>query len=185
MKFLKYVSWVVLVPIDWIAAILAIILAPFVVPFHSEKTGKLPYGFDWMMTYDNPIDGDRGHVERWSKIRKIPVIGKYAQRVAWLWRNKAYNFSYHVLGREASSEWHYKGNAETKSGSPDPAHHGYLLVWNESAWGLFAAIPYLKVGGITFYLRVYCGWKLKSLLSRPIPRAMLSFHINPLRYYKN
>lgn len=184
MKLLKYLSWVLLVPLDFISMVLAVILAPFVVPFHNDKTGKLPYGFDWMMTYDNPIDGDRGHVERWAKIRKLPG-GVYLQRVAWLWRNKAYNFAYHKLGRDCSSEFHYRGNPDVESGSPDKAHHGWLWMWNDDAWGVFASVPYLKVGGITFYLRVYCGWKLKSLLSRKIPKAMLAFHINPFRFYKN
>ncbi|AHJ86977.1 hypothetical protein STP4a_123 [Salmonella phage STP4-a] len=183
-KFLKYASWIFLVPLDFISMVLAVVLTPFIVPFYSEKTGHLPKGFRWMETYDNPIDGDRGHIERWSKIRKIPVLGKYFQRVAWLWRNKAYNFAYYVLGRPATSEFHYRGNPNVESGSPDKAHHGWLFMWNDDAWGVFAAVPYLRIGKIQFYLRVYCGWKLKSLLSRPIPRAMLAFHINPFRFYK-
>lgn len=73
MKLLKYLSWILLVPLDFISMILAVILAPFVVPFYNKKTGKLPFGFDWMMTYDNPIDGDRGHIKRWEKIRKWPL----------------------------------------------------------------------------------------------------------------
>jgi hypothetical protein len=184
-KFLKYLSWIVLIPVDFISMVLAVIIAPFIVPFYSDKSGHLPKGFRWMETYDNPIDGDKGHIERWSKIRKIPVIGKYLQRVAWLWRNKAYNFAYYKLGRDATSKFHYRGNPDIESGSSDPKHHGWLWMWNDEAWGLFAVIPWLKVGKITFYVRIYCGWKLKSELSRDIDRAMLAFHINPIRFYKN
>lgn len=183
MKFLKYISWIFLVPVDLITGALAIILAPFVVPFYNETKGHLPIGFRWMETYDNPIDGDKGHIKRWSAIREKTGFGPYVQRVAWLWRNKAYNFAYHVLGRSAESEFHYIGNKDIESGSPDKAHHGYLLMWNDDAWGLFVVKPWLKLGKKTFYLRVYCGWKLKSELSRDIDRAMLAFHINPIRYF--
>lgn len=182
MKLLKYLSYIVLVPLDWITGVLAILLAPFVVPFYNEVSGKLPYGFNWMMTFDNPIDGDGGHVKRWEKIRKIPVVGKYMQRVAWLWRNKAYNFAYYVLGREATSEFKWKGNPTVESNGKS---NGWLLMWNESAWGVFGYQPWLKIGKIQFCLRVYCGWKLKSEVDKPErnDRAMLSFHINPFRYY--
>ena len=69
MRFLKYASWIVLVPLDIITGVLAILFAPFVVPFYNEKTGHLPKGFRWMETFDNPIDGDGGHIRRWASIR--------------------------------------------------------------------------------------------------------------------
>lgn len=53
MRYLKYASWIFLALLDPIAATLAVILAPFVVPFYSEKKGHLPFGFRWMETYDN------------------------------------------------------------------------------------------------------------------------------------
>lgn len=88
-----------------------------------------------METFDNPIDGDGGHIRRWASIRyHLGDFGVYMQRVGWLWRNKAYNFAYHVLGREATSKFNWKGNPKTEGG-PNPVNHGYLLMWNESAWG--------------------------------------------------
>lgn len=185
MRFLKYASWFVLVPLDILSGVLAILLAPFVVPFYSEETGHLPKGFRWMETFDNPIDGDGGHIRRWANIRyHLGALGVYAQRVGWLWRNKAYNFAYNVLGREAQSDFAWKGNPKTEGGS-DPSRHGYLLMWNDSAWGLYVFKPWLKVGKVQFCLRVYCGWKLKQEVTDPngLDRAMLAFHINPLRYY--
>ena len=77
MRYLKYASWIFLALLEPFAATLAVILAPFVVPFYSEKKGHLPFGFRWMETYDNPIDGDEGHVKRWAKIRKIGKLGVY------------------------------------------------------------------------------------------------------------
>lgn len=119
MRYLKYASWIFLALLEPFAAILAVILAPFVVPFYSEKKGHLPFGFRWMETYDNPIDGDKGHVERWAKIRKIGKLGVYMQRVGWLWRNKAYNFSYHVLGRDVKDVTKWKGNINVSSNPED------------------------------------------------------------------
>ncbi|QJI10784.1 hypothetical protein GuL6_079 [Buttiauxella phage vB_ButM_GuL6] len=186
MRFLKYASWILLVPVDIVTGVLAILLAPFVVPFYDEKKGHLPKGFRWMETYDNPIDGDGGHIKRWEDIRKWGSVGVYAQRVAWLWRNKAYNFAYHILGRESISHTYWKGNKLVDSSSSDPKHHGFLVMWNESAWGVFGFVPWLRVHNIQFCLRVYIGWKLKSEVNNPDnkDRVMLAFHINPFRFYK-
>ncbi|AIA64972.1 hypothetical protein AVV44_gp267 [Cronobacter phage S13] len=168
MKLLKYISWIFLIPLDWISMCLAVLLAPFVVPFYNEKKGHLPYIFRWMETFDNSIDGDGGHIERWQ--------GKprYFQRVAWLWRNKAYNFAYYALGREVTKTYS-KGRSDVES---DKNHTGQLLMWNDNAWGYFCYYP-LAFG---FYLRVYCGWKLKGPANgSKDKRAMLAFHINPFR----
>ncbi|UHS65416.1 holin [Citrobacter phage vB_CbrM_HP1] len=184
MRYLKYASWILLAILEPIAAILAVLLAPFVVPFYSDKTGHLPLGFRWMETYDNPIDGDKGHVERWANIRNVGWLGVYMQRVAWLWRNKAYNFSYHVLGRDVKEVTKWKGNINISSNSEDN-QTGYLLMWNSNAWGLFAFTPSIKVFSKQFYWRIYLGWKLKSIVPEANAfrkkRVMLAFFIHPLR----
>ena len=181
MRYLKYFSWIFLAPLELLVSILAVILAPFVVPFYNEEKGHLPFGFRWMETYDNPIDGDRGHVERWAKIRDKGKLGVYLQRVGWLWRNKAYNFSYHVLGREVKDVTNWKGNINISQ----DGQTGYLLMWNSNAWGLFAFIPSIKLFGKQFYWRIYIGWKLKSVVPEERAfsrkRVMLAFHIHPLR----
>ncbi|QIW86187.1 hypothetical protein PKP2_135 [Klebsiella phage P-KP2] len=41
-----------------------------------------------METFDNPIDGDGGHIRRWASIRyHLGDFGVYMQRVGWLWRS--------------------------------------------------------------------------------------------------
>ena len=184
MRYLKYLSWILLAPLDPVMSVLCVILAPFVVPFYNEKTGHLPYIFRWMETYDNPIDGDKGHIERWEEVRKIGSFGVYLQRVAWLWRNKAYNFSYHVLGREIASVTKWKGNIHVSSDVEDN-QQGYLLMWNDNAWGLFAFVPSFRLFGKQFYWRIYVGWKLKSVVPEDRAfsreRVMLAFFISPFR----
>lgn len=176
MRYLKYFSWIFLAPLELLVSILAVILAPFVVPFYNEEKGHLPFGFRWMETYDNPIDGDRGHIKRWAKIREKGKLGVYLQRVGWLWRNKAYNFSYHMLGREVKDVTHWKGGINKK---------GYLLMWNSNAWGLFVFTPSIKLFGKQYHWRIYIGWKLKSVVPEERAfsrkRVMLAFHIHPLR----
>ncbi|EMB7054267.1 hypothetical protein VAG18_002961 [Escherichia coli] len=184
MKIFKYASWIVLAMLEPVAAIAAVILAPFAVLLYDEKKGHLPLIFQWMETYDNPIDGDKGHWKRWENIRKLGKVGVYLQRVAWLWRNKAYNFSYHVLGRDVNDVTMWKGNINVSSNSEDN-QTGYLLMWNSNAWGLFAFVPSVKLFGKQFYWRIYVGWKLKSVVPKDRAfsrkRVMLAFFIHPFR----
>lgn len=174
--------WLIFAVLDPFSSALAIVLAPFVVPFYSTKSGHLPFGFRWMETYDNPIDGDSGHVLRWEKIRSWGWIGVYLQRVAWLWRNKAYNFAYNVLGRDVVGITQYKGRVDVSDTYNRP---GYVLMWNDNAWGLFVYTPSFKLFGIQFYWRIYIGWKLKDVIpeanANVKKRVMLAFFISPFR----
>lgn len=192
MKVLKsYLIWVLLVPLDLLTGALAIILAPFVVPF--RKDNHLPSLFSWMETYDNPLQGDKGHLERWTPIVdklasfKLKWLGDYLQIVAWLWRNKAYNFAYHQLGRAVPTPVKISGNPDTES-SREEYNFGYIYgVAEDGTWGLFLYKPWLTIGKFTFCIRIYIGWKIKGdrywkNVTNPTEHAMLAFHINPFRY---
>lgn len=184
-KIWLYASWVLLAPLDLIVQAVAILLAPFAA-LYVDKDGHLLPIFWWMETYDNPLEGDSGHIERWTWFREnLGWFGLYLQHVAWMWRNKAYNWSYYAIGREAESEIHWRGNKDTSS-DPEDNQTGYFLLWNDSCWGLFAFIPHIRIGNIQFYLRVYIGWKLKSEVDNPDKRdrVMCSTHVNPFRYGK-
>lgn len=185
MKYIKYLSWFLLVPFDLLATCLCVLLAPFIVPFAKE--GKLPKLFWWMETFDNNLSGDNGHIARWKPIRYrfdswgVSFLGLYLQQVAWLWRNKAYNFSYYVCGRKSDGvKW--KGNSAVES-DPERKDFGWLWMWNEEAWGLFGFIPTIKIKNTQFYLRVYLGWKLKGEVNAPdkTEKVMMVIHVNPFR----
>lgn len=195
--FMSYLIWLVLVPVDILSGALAVILAPFVVPF--RKDNHLPAIFRWMETYDNPLQGDRGHLERWTPIvnmlskYKLKSLGDYLQIVAWLWRNKAYNLAYYQLGRSVPVPAKMYGNPNTASSREDYVFGYIYCVAADGTWGLFLYKPWLTIGKFTFCIRIFIGWKIKGNRYWDYPadgatppnsheHAMMAFHINPFRY---
>lgn len=168
--------WFWLVIPDLIVSLLAYPLAPLIVLFTNTK-GKPPVlAFPWL-TYDNPIDGDGGHWERWPD--NGTRLRQYSRRVAWLWRNRGYNFSYHVTGVATNSEVSIRlGRAFWKDERP----RGFCFATCGKAWMLFIWLPYSLLG-LKRGLRVYLGWKLRNKIDKPHEnsRAMLVTHINPFK----
>lgn len=116
----------------------AIVLAPFVVAI-----GRVP---QWMMTSDNPIEGDAGHQARWAG------KSKYRQKVAWLWRNKAYGFTkFNAKGIDVFAV-EERGNPAV---SDKPYTPGWCLRRVGPYWHLYAIVPYFGR-----FVRVNLGWKL-------------------------
>lgn len=182
---LQFFKWVVLSFFSLIITILAYPIVPIAVLF--RKDGKLPKIFYWFETYDNPVEGELAHWERWESFRnKYGKFGLYCQCVGWLWRNKGYNFAYHVCGINVDNtrnEIKFKGDTQVESGSP-VYHYGYLWATCESGWSLFAFIPHLKIGNTQYCLRVYLGWKFKGRIDndqKKVTHHMLACHINPFR----
>lgn len=161
--------WFILVPLDMLVSLLAFPIAPFIVMCTSSE-GIVPWWAWLWLTHDNLIDGDSGHLERWTG---KPV---WKRRIAWLWRNRGYNFSYHVCGADTDNPLRIiAGRQFWKDASP----RGYCLATCGKAWMLFVWLPYSANHG----LRVYLGWKLRGKIDNPNsnPRAMLVTHINPLK----
>lgn len=184
MRVLWYLSWIPLAILAIITSLLAYPLVPIAVLL--RKNEKLPWVFRWLETFDNPIYGEPAHVARWASfVKQFPTIGPFVQRVAWLWRNKAYNFDYWVCGREYSAPYRLWGDPKVESGSPY-AREGWVLIMTEKTWGFFAFIPHLKIGQYQYYFRIYLGWKTKKLGQHPNTRerAMLASHFNPFRRRK-
>lgn len=181
MKFLYYVSWLPLALIDFLVALTAYPLAPIAVLFARDE--HLPRWAWYLETHDEPLYGDSGHIERWFEFaQRHGDFGAYCQRVAWLWRNKAYNYSYWIAGRPMEGPFRMWGNPKVESGNPVNIP-GYLFVTTDKAWCLFAFIPYLRIGKRQFYIRIYFGWKMKKLANYPDihERAMLGNHFSPFR----
>ena len=175
-KLLKYLNWFPFAVADLFVTTSAIFIVPFVVPF--AKNEHLPKYFRWLETYDNPITGEPSHWERWRWVRNLLgyKLGLYFQTVGWLWRNKAYNYSYYVSGREIYPEYKCYGNpliGNNKSST------GYNLVLADNAWCLFALLPFFKIGKFQICWRIYLGWKIKSrsISKNKSGRAMLAIFI--------
>jgi hypothetical protein len=135
---MRILQWLISLPVDLAVSLSVFPLAPIVVAL-----GKVPA---WMMTPDNSIDGDEGHLARWQ--------GKsaYLRRVAWLWRNRAYGFT--ALNADGIDilDVTTKGNPAT---SNRPFTPGWCLRTVDGYWHLYAILPYGKR-----FARINLGWKL-------------------------
>jgi len=181
--FLRLTKWCYLFPVNLFMTLLAYPMAP-VIAYYYIKFKEIPFwGIPWI-TFDNGIYGDNGHVERWKNyVAKYPKWGLYCQYVAWLWRNKAYNYSYYTAGVEGrvlkESEW--IGNPLVESGKPGV--EGYFFAIREDGYfGLFI----FKHITDKFALRVYLGWKFKGDVKQEgtRERTMMATFISPFRIWK-
>lgn len=182
-KILYYCSWFPLAIADLFITTIAIFIVPFAVLF--VKNGHLPKYLRWLETYDNPIAGEPSHHQRWKWVRNLvgDKIGLYLQTVGWLWRNRAYNYSYYISGRVIYPSYRTVGNKYVGNHAQAT---GYNLVLANNAWCLFAMIPFFKIGKFQIYWRVYLGWKIKSraLSKSKSGRAMLAVFVG-FRVRKN
>lgn len=160
--------WLLLAPLDLLVSLLAYPLAPLIVVL-----GVPGWAWPWM-THDNPIDGDAGHLARWPDDGTRWRV--FCRRVAWLWRNRGYGFSYRVGGVNTAGPIRIvAGRAFWRDANP----RGWCVATCNGAWMVFAWLPYMRGRG----LRVYLGWKLRGKIDHPDenPRAMLVTHINPIK----
>lgn len=182
--------WFLYLPIDIITVLMAYPLAPIIALFSDEEgnstLGKYNPLRMWL-TPDNTMLGDRKHRERWASfVEKHPKIGPYVQRVAWLWRNKAYGFSWYLLNTKVGKDQaiHWTGDVET---GDSPYHPGIWVATTSynpitARWMLYAILPSWPKSKC---IRIYLGWKLQSAIKErirgtPTDRsAMMVSCINP------
>ena len=170
-------EWIFKAILSVVAMLLAYPLSPIVLLF--QNGGRLPKGFRWLETQDNPLIGDSGHIERWKAIRAAhPMLNHdYFQEVAWLWRNKAYSFSYYQLGKVPSDLKLY-GNLNVEN-SGLQSQEGVCYWVGDNIWGVFSFTPIIEYSpGKFLYLRTYLGWKCKGYTPETKKRAMLAFNIS-------
>lgn len=165
--------WLLLAPLDLLIGLLAFPLAPLIVLFTSPA-GRAPWwAWPWL-TFDNPIDGDAGHWERWPDDGRIERV--FARRVAWLWRNRGYNASFHWFGRVLAGDLRRWGNPLV---SNRPLVPGWSFERDAGgAWEFYAVVPHVKGR----CLRVRLGWKI-PINAPPGTRCMLVTHISPFMGY--
>jgi hypothetical protein len=171
--------WFLFLPLDTLAGLLAFPLAPIIALFADGKgdvtLGKRNILRMWL-TPDNPIEGDRGHYARWADfVSRHPKTGLYVQRVAWMWRNKAYGWAWNVFHtplKAGQKTWSYRNADDTvwlATTSLNPI---------TARWMVYLYVPSFGKK----YLRVYCGWKMQSFFKRGGDyKAMFVFCINPFK----
>lgn len=189
--------WLLYLPLIAIVCALAFPLAPVIALFadsHGDVKLSDKNPLRLWLTPDNPIDGDSGHFERWADfVAAHPIIGMYVQRVAWLWRNKAYGWRWTVL-----NTWVQSDDALLWTGDPStsdkPYHPGIWAATTSrnpitARWMLYLVLPSIRGK----CLRIYLGWKLQTAIryrinhdadpSNAIPdyNAMFVCSVNPLK----
>lgn len=187
------VYWPFFAALSGVASLIAFPVVPVVVLLWMlpKPFAWLQKPFDWLlwpfMTYDNPIDGDGGHLERWPgpknagrntlRDRFHRWLYSYCRRVGWLWRNRVYNISYYCFGRTLVGVLTTKGNGKV---SDRPFTPGMSFQYDErGAWELYAVwkIPYLPL-----CVRHRVGWSIpEDYRSGMVHRCMLKTHYISIR----
>lgn len=202
-------KWFIQAPLEILASIIAYITNPIVVLF-ADEYGWLPDIFKWWQTYDNTLDVEwmltedcvpsfakydysKHYVYHYEDKGDDYVIPGYVDliddnftskerfqryicRLCWLYRNTNYGFSYFVNGRYTKKE----DLIVIKKVKTDYEEQflGYVPdgLFN-TTWCIYYEKPWCK----KFKLRVYLGWKLKSVSTGT---HMLALFVHPFRKVK-
>lgn len=201
-------KWILQAALELVVMVIAY-ATNWLVVFFADEYGNLPRCLRWWQTYDNCLDVewmitegvvpkifryDYGkhyiynyeiktdnvmipgnviiidpHFTLWERVQR------YFCRVAWLYRNSNYGFSYEVNGRTIDgtknvvvTDINEKNNRQWFSYVPSN-------LWS-CTWSWFYCKQYCP----WFRLRIYLGWKLKSITSGT-QRAMLAISLNPFK----
>lgn len=153
----RYLAIITLIKL---AELAQIILVPFVVPFVDKYSGRLPFGFRWMETPDDPLPG--GQYEPTVK-RIYDKFGEYIGNVYWLWRNRAYRLSRRWAywpqvviedGKARVYQGYIEGNIRT--GDDEGDQEGTVRFFAGECWEFYK----VKRLFADFGYRIRFGWKL-------------------------
>lgn len=202
-------KWCFQAILEVIATIIAY-LTNWLVVFFADECGQLPKCLKWWQTYDNPLDVEwmitEGKVPKFARydfkrhydyyyedkgdnymkpgyvILKDPDFTlwerfqRYVCRLYWIYRNSNYGFSYYVNGRVVDAEKQVileDVNTENTRIFKSIVNDGD---WWSRTWCYYYEAPYCKY----FKIRVYLGWKLKSVY-RGTVRHQIALFFNPFR----
>ncbi|WP_278455099.1 DUF7338 family protein [Sutterella wadsworthensis] len=182
-ELMLYVKWICLLPLSFVMAVVGRVLAP-ILPFFAKSDGYLPSWLSWFQTPDNPLDGDKGHWERWPG---VSAWATYRRRVAWLLRNVCYGFDISVLGQKTKpGDWLDMDGQEGVSDQPY-GKSGYWLkrVYRGeklACWHLYVIRQWSLLPSKC--LRISMGWKLFSFDGLKEETHQLTCYCNPLKTFK-
>lgn len=134
--------------------------------YHQEDKSSVPI----IPGYVEIIDPNFTLIER---------IQRYFCRLAWLYRNTGYGFSYDVCGREYLPVTVVK-HIDYKL-SKDNECHIYTVNDDYSSYNSTFRLYYCKPWCKWFYLRIYFGWKITETEGFKLRHSQLAFFINPFR----
>lgn len=130
------------------------------------------YGKHYVYHYENHDAGVAGYVyiidplfTLWERIQR------YFCRLAWLYRNTGYGFSYEVTGIDVRGTDVVKHNYEKRTG------FYHLFYTSDNGF----VLRYQKTWCKLFWLRVFIGWKMQDVDILQSKRCMLAFYLNPFK----
>lgn len=164
LSLVRFIVGFVFLILAHVAGLFAVAVALVSTP--RSKTSLPPWAW-WWDNADDGINGDDG----WRK-EHCPDYTSFGCRYRWLaLRNRAHNFSRHVVGYKVSPGTRYRSWGDPLTGNR-PGHSGWYVV---TAAGGRAFCFYLirRWPGTERCLRVYVGWKLLGLPKSDVPRALV------------
>ena len=96
---------------------------------------------------------------------------RYVCRLAWIYRNCGYGFSYYVTGVDVN------GADIVKTEDISTEEYRYQVYWTKYAWMVRYDNPWCKL----FRWRIFLGWKMQDVKSNEVKRCMLALYVNPFR----
>lgn len=116
-----------------------------------------------------------GHVEILNgDFNMIERVQRYFCRLAWLYRNTGYGFSYEVTGIDIN------GADIIKTEDVKTAEYRYQVYYTDEAFMVRYENPWCRL----FTWRVFIGWKIQDVKLTETRRCMLACYINPFRLRK-
>lgn len=98
-------------------------------------------------------------------------IQRYFCRLAWIYRNCGYGFSYYVTGVDVN------GAEIVKTEDISTDDYRYQVYWTNDAFMIRYDKPWCK----WFRWRIFLGWKMQSVKTTETKRCMLALFISPFR----
>ena len=130
------------------------------------------YGKHYKYVYENHDKGIPGHVlmldENFTTLERVQ---RYFCRLAWLYRNTGYGFSYEVTGVSIN------GADIIKTQDISTSDYRYMVYYTENYFMIRYEKPWCK----WFKWRIFLGWKMQDVKSNEVKRCMLALYINPFR----
>lgn len=167
-----YLRYIILVPINLLATLLAIILSPILPLFSSEDYGwvnngekmafgpRLPFWLDWFQTWDNSLDGDA------TFATQNPP--SYLSKMKWIVRNPAPSVSLRILSEPFNAS--YTGDNSIHDN--DNAKAGWVFVTATDTFQFAFIIPI----GFSRCVYVNLGWNIRALVDTNVNTKPNPYH---------
>jgi hypothetical protein len=171
-----YVKYLILVLLDWLLAILGLVIVPIALLFTPRKATNLPR---WAWLWDNDVDGLNGD-SGWQD-KHPETYSSFFWRFWWLAiRNRTTNFGRRIAGYTLTTQPFFKGNPFIGNGKGKPT--GWTFIWvPREAFCFYLVAPWFNGKKC---LRIYLGWKCLPDNSKGVPiwkpaRCSLVYSISP------